>query len=286
MRRTGDQESARGATVRSRLLSGLLGAALTLVAFAVAAVEIHEVSVRMRVDTPVQAVTVGEPGCITAAAFVGPDGQQRLVDLRRYKSNCIDGQPGDRVTVYYAADDPAVYARTQQWWGPALLALLPLALGCLGVLSVVRAVRGHSQPRALRTPSAQRNSRRVGDDRPPSTSSASPTATPTPTAQLYREDEKAHLVHDHAIQRLELLLADVRAELALPLEARTSTQHDAGLVAVHARLEAVRRALLAGALPAAEEDYAVIARLVGDEWRTDSPLAERLLAFRRTLLRG
>ena len=49
---------------------------------------------RVRADTAVQAVARGEPGCVNAATFTGPDGVERSVDAavatpcRQTASNC------------------------------------------------------------------------------------------------------------------------------------------------------------------------------------------------------
>lgn len=131
---------------RTRLANGVLGVVTALVALSSAGYWAWDASVRFRVDTAVPAVMLGRPGCVTAAAFSGPDGRRQVVNLRRYKSNCIDAQPGARVTVYYDRSDPSVHARSRSWWWPALLTLPMLPVGYVGIGTVQRAVRPAACP--------------------------------------------------------------------------------------------------------------------------------------------
>ncbi len=95
---------------------------------------------RFRADTPVEAVAVGEPGCVRAAAFTGPDGVERQVDVTVYKSNCLDREPGDAITVFYDAGDPAVTASSQAWWWSLLLTIAALALAAVAARGLWRAL--------------------------------------------------------------------------------------------------------------------------------------------------
>jgi hypothetical protein len=131
-------------SVRSRVVTGLLGAAVAAVGFGLAAFQTKEVADRLRADTAVQAQTTGEPDCIVGAAFTTPDGRRQVVDLRRYKGNCLSGQPGQAVTVYYDASDPTVTTETRSVWWPALLVLLSLTFVLLGGPTLLAAVRGVS----------------------------------------------------------------------------------------------------------------------------------------------
>lgn len=97
---------------------------------------------RVRADTAVQAVGQGEPGCVNAAVFTGPDGIERSVDVTVYKASCLDRDPGDPVTVYYDAGDPSVTAPSQAWWWTLLPTLVALAMGAFLVRSAVRHVAG------------------------------------------------------------------------------------------------------------------------------------------------
>lgn len=132
---------------RPRLLNGLLGLVVALITLSAVGFSAWEASVRLRADTATQAVMTGEPGCVTAAEFNAPDGSRQVVSLRRYKGNCIDAQPGRRVTVYYDRDDPSVHTRSRRWWWSALLALVMLPLAYLGVRTVQRSVRPARFPR-------------------------------------------------------------------------------------------------------------------------------------------
>lgn len=95
---------------------------------------------RVRVDTAVQATGQGEPGCVDRATFTGPDGVGRSVDVTVYKANCLDREPGEPLTVYYAADDPSVTASSRAWWWTLLPTLLALGMGAFLVRSGVRHV--------------------------------------------------------------------------------------------------------------------------------------------------
>ncbi len=102
---------------------------------------------RLRVDTPVQAVAQGKPGCVNAATFTGPDGVVRRVDVTVYKGACQDLDPGDAMTVYYDAGDPAVTAPSQAWWWTLLPTLVALAMGAFLVRSAIRHVVGARRDR-------------------------------------------------------------------------------------------------------------------------------------------
>lgn len=130
----------------SRSKAALVPAVLALFFLAVTANAGLEASTRLRVDTPVEAVLEGEPGCITNGRYTVDD-RTYTVDLRRYKANCIDGTPGGTTTVWYDDSDPSVAAPSRSW----SLWLVPLlgggALALLGLRAAVRALRGHEPPR-------------------------------------------------------------------------------------------------------------------------------------------
>lgn len=92
---------------------------------------------QVRVDTAVEAVAQGEPGCVTSAVFTGPDGVERAVDVRVYKANCLDRDPGDTLTVFYDSNDPSVTAARQSWWWAFLGAAAGLAFAGVGVRGLV-----------------------------------------------------------------------------------------------------------------------------------------------------
>ncbi|VXC24866.1 hypothetical protein [Nocardioides sp. AX2bis] len=103
---------------------------------------------RIRADTAVQAVGQGEPGCVNAATFTGPDGVERRVDVTVYKANCLDRDPGDPVTVYYDAGDPSVTAPSRAWWWTLLPTLVATGAAAFLVRTAVRHVRGVRRDRS------------------------------------------------------------------------------------------------------------------------------------------
>lgn len=96
---------------------------------------------RVRADIAVEAVGQGEPGCVRTATFTDPDGVERSADVTVYKANCLDRDPGETVTVYYDADDPAVTAPSRAWWWTMLPTLVASGAAAFLVRNAVRHVR-------------------------------------------------------------------------------------------------------------------------------------------------
>ena len=115
---------------------------------------------RLRSDTPVTAVTVGEPGCVTDARFTDGAGTSHLVSLRVYKGNCLDRDPGEAVTVFYDADDPETSASSRAWWWPSLLVLVGPAGVALAVRALLRGPRAPAPPTPQPVPAARSPRRR------------------------------------------------------------------------------------------------------------------------------
>ena len=113
---------------------------------------------RVRADTAVQAVGQGEPGCVSTATFTDPGGVERSVDVTVYKANCLGRDPGDPVTVYYDADDPAVTAPSRAWWWTLLPTLSAAAAAAFLVRNAVRHVRSVRRARRARTAPSPLNS--------------------------------------------------------------------------------------------------------------------------------
>jgi hypothetical protein len=203
---------------------------------------------RVRVDTPVTATLQGEGGCAVAATFTDPTGAVREVDLRPWRGQCTKGEPGEQVTVWYDASDPSVTAPNDRWWWPALVAVAP-------VLVVVGLARGRGRPRP----------------RPSDAGSGPPArevrATPAPSVGiLHRGGADAHLVHDYAVGRLEVLADRVR-----------STGGDAAVVAL---MEEARQRLVEGDVSGAEQCYREVLRRV-EPWR--SGLGDDLRGYGRNI---
>ena len=261
---------------RRRLGSLVLAGALGALFAAITAVSAYEASVRWRVDTPVEGVAIGSPGCVTAVRFVAADGTSHSVDVRGYKAGCARGAPGDRVTVWYDAADPRVNAPDQRWWPYLVLAVVPAFLTALAGRTAYRSARG-------RPAHSPRERDREGSGRGPGVDQVLAPSTVRPPAGASRgvpdiTDENAGLYWDWTTGRLEVLIDRVAAELAVPASERHSVARDGSLTAVRASLErtlvALRHADSAGAARAIEE----ASRIVVDEWDRDSPLGQRVLA--------
>jgi hypothetical protein len=247
-----------------------LGAAAVLLLLVAGSVVLaHEAWDRARVDTAVAAVAVGEPGCVTAARFTGPDGVERTVEVRRYKGACRSGDPGDRVTVYYDADDPAVTAAGRAWWWPALLAVVlagPALLLARGVVRPTAPVRARSSGRRSAAPA--------------------PAAAPSPPASRPLLDparEDAHLAHDRATGRVEVLRDAVAAERSLAPERRATGATDATLDAARRHLDELHQDLRSGTTGPARKHASALTRLVLDAMDPGSSLANDLVDLRRQL---
>lgn len=136
---------------RRRVLA-LLPLVVLLVALAGATVAGARAVDRLRVDTPVEAVAQGEPGCVTSATFTDPGGTARSVDVTTYKSNCLDLDPGATVTVFYDRDDPSVVASSRAWGWSAIAAVAALALAGVaarGLWTDLAALRAARRGRGL-----------------------------------------------------------------------------------------------------------------------------------------
>ncbi len=129
-----------------------LGFSTVVAVVAVVLVVVGALDVRRtrQADTAVEAVAEGRPGCVNAAAFVGPDGVQRTVDVTGYKGSCRDLDPGDRVTVYYDADDPSVTADGRSWWWSGLGVVAALAMAAVALRGVALGVADLNRARRRR----------------------------------------------------------------------------------------------------------------------------------------
>ncbi len=271
MRGTSDhtRQSGAGAPWRDRLLPLVI----VLVGLLIALTQLVEVVDRVRSDTAVRGTTVGESGCVTGARFTDPAGTAHVVDLRVYKANCVDGEPGESVTVYFDADDPDTFAATRSLWWPGLLTALGAVVVAVGVRGLVRGpapapARAPSRPPVV--VSVPRRRRRPGP----------------PEARkhfLLDDDEDASYRWDYALGRTEVLRDRVRAELALPAAERTSQAGDGLLAAIEQQLDAMLRCLRDSAVTGAEGHGRVASRLVVDEMSHTSRLGEDVLALVRRL---
>lgn len=257
-------------TSRYRFGTVLLRVAFVAVFATLAAFALWQASLRWRVDTAVDGVAVGSPGCVHEVAFTAPDGVEHRVPVWAYKRSCIDRDPGERINVWFDSSDPSVNAPDRSWWWPALIAL---ALG--GVAA------------ALAVPERWRrrwSSRR----RPPAPVAPDPDTVPRAAAAgavgrsrnlpVVTPDD-AHLYDDWTDGRLEVLAARSRAELALPVDQRSSSARDRSIEIVADGLERARVALRDGHPQTARDAMAGVAHMVLDEWDLRSDLAESILSL-------
>lgn len=255
------------------LLAGLIFLSVSLFA-------VYETSVRIRVDTPIEAVGIGEPGCVVAAAFTDRDGVERVADVRRYRANCIAANPGDSITVYYDASNPAVHSSTRSWWWSALIAITCFWVAWIALHAISKVMRGErmshdmSQSKSGQTAPIGRSTYAV--DR----GSGPPVYEETPIP----EDELGYY-YDRALGQLIAVTDAVRQEMALPPNGRASEADDTTLSAVATTLEESTGALRGGHYLRAMHMHRSAALIVADQWNARAPLSSRILECRPILER-
>lgn len=166
-------------------------------------------------------------------------------------------------------------SRSRSWWWPALLMLPGLLLVGLVVRTGVRRLRGLPEPPA--PPGGPGPAARVREAREPAAHDRD-----AAVGIIHRERD-AHLVHDYALGRLEVLLEELDAERATTTADRRTAASDQSLTAVRRGIVGTAAALRDGEAAAAEQRYRALMRLVVDEWDQRSPLAARLLGFGRNI---
>ncbi|WZH54269.1 MAG: hypothetical protein PIR53_09820 [Nocardioides alkalitolerans] len=124
--------TSRGVVVR------LLALAMGLVLGSAAVLFGQDAVDRVRADVPLTGVTVGEPGCVTSARVLTPDGVERTVSLLPPRASCLARDPDRSVTVWMDPEDPATLVPSRAWWWPALLALVGAAVAAASAVVVVR----------------------------------------------------------------------------------------------------------------------------------------------------
>lgn len=208
----GEAGERRSRGVAVRLLALLMG----LVLGSAAVLSGQDVVDRVRADRPLTGVTVGEPGCVTSARVVTPDGAERTVSLLPPRASCLARDPGGSVTVWMDPDDPSTLVPSRAWWWPASLALLGMVVAAA---SAVVVVRGPAVP-ATFVPTPRRGGRRPGGARAlaPRRTPVSSSVSSSEPVPLDVDDAGAAYRWDHVLGRAEVVgdrLQDAGASAAV-----------------------------------------------------------------------